>query len=579
MSSSVLHKGFNFPLNVYAHVQMLQRGQVDYLHYGLFHDENASLSAAQQHSIELILSRLPAAPCRILEVGVELGTTYALLTRNGYQVHGITPDAQQIAYIHEQIGSDVSIACQCLRDYRAAPESYEVVLLHESSQNIDPLVIFNQAQDLLVSSGSLLIADEFALRRVQPGLEGLHQIDEMIALAGRFGFELVERMDLSDMAAPTLDHLLKATTFYKRQLIDDLNLQQGTLEQLDAANRASREKYASGRYGYGLLHFRKKSVPRWRVGLLEEQHADEMMELFQRVFGHPMAPDMLQWKYGENRGCEICVWQEGQMVAHYGGMGRSILLFGQAQMAVQIGDVMVNSNERGVLTRNGPFFLMTATFLERYIGFGKLFLLGFGFPESRHMRLAEKHGFYADTGGVTEVSWQPLVCKPFFWTRVRAYDPDKLADRMRLDALWGEMAAEMHQAIIGVRDADYIAQRYLRHPNKQYQVLWVVPRWGGKPLGLLVLRREGDAVEVLDMVTPLRRIPLLVAHVRRLAGHDGAVRAYCWAGDGFYGNFLSGGGAARALDIRIPANSWSAGPAPETLQNRWWVMSGDTDFR
>lgn len=578
MHSLALYKNFSFPLNVYAHAQMLREGRVDYLHYGLFHDESTSLAAAQQYSTELLLSRLPAVPCRILEVGVGLGTTYALLTEKGYQVHGITPDAQQIAYIHEHVGNDVSLSCQRLEDYQAAPESYDVVLFQESGQYIDPLVIFNQALDLLVSSGSLFIIDEFALCRVHSGKEGLHQIDEMVALAGRFGFELVERLDLSSMAAPTLDYLLKATTVYKQQLIDDLNLQQETLEQLDASNRACREKYASGRYGYGLLHFRKKSAPRWRLRLVEEQHANEMMALFQRVFGHRMEPDMLRWKYGENRGYEVSVWQEGQMVAHYGGMGRNILLFGQPQLAVQIGDVMVNSDERGVLTRSGPFFLMTATFLERYIGFGKPFLLGFGFPSSRHMRLAEKHGFYADTGGVTEVSWQPLACRPFFWTRVRAYDPGNPADHVRLDALWGEMAADLRRAIIGVRNADYIAHRYLRHPNKQYRVLWVVPRWGGEPLGLLVLRREGEAVELLDVVAPLRRIPLLVAHARRLAGYDGATRVYCWAGDAFHGSFLCGGGMAQALDIRIPANAWSDGPPPEVLQNRWWVMSGDTDF-
>jgi hypothetical protein len=64
---------------------------------------------------------------------------------------------------------------------------------------------------LLVTSGSLLIIDEFALRRVQPGAEGLHQIDDMVALAKRFGFELAERLDLSSLAAPTLDYLLDAT--------------------------------------------------------------------------------------------------------------------------------------------------------------------------------------------------------------------------------------------------------------------------------------------------------------------------------------------------------------------------------
>lgn len=558
---------------------MLREGRVDYLHYGLFHDKSTSLAAALQHSTELLLSRLPAAPCRILEVGVGLGTTYALLTGKGYQVHGITPDAPQIAYIHEHIGKDVAISCQRLEDFRAGPESYEVVLFQESGQYIDPLDIFNQSQDLLVSSGSLLLIDEFALRRVQPGMEGLHQIDDMIALAGRFGFELVERLDLSSLASPTLDYLLEATTAYRQQLIDDLNLQQETLDQLDASNRAYHEKYASGRYGYGLLHFRKKSVPRWRLRLLEEHHTDEMLMLFERVFGHRMEPEMYCWKYGAGRGSGIGIWREGRMVGHYGAMKRDILFFGQRWTAVQIGDVMVDSNERGVLTRSGPFFLMAATFVERHVGFGKPFLLGFGFPERRAMKLAELQGLYAKVGCMIELTWLPTTRMPKWLTFQQTVEPRDAWGIGAVNELWRQMAQDLQGAVVGVRDWQFLVHRYFAHPCYRYQVILVGNRFGGRFHAAFVLRREQGECELVDIVAPLKNIPLAISHARRLAGMGGDARLFCRITENFAPLFEVAGCVRQELDIHIPANAWSCGPAPDILQGQWWLMSGDTDYR
>jgi len=29
----------------------------------------------------------------------------------------------------------------------------------------------------------------------------------------------------------------------------------------------------------------------------------------------------------------------------------------------------------------------------------------------------------------------------------------------------------------------------------------------------------------------------------------------------------------------VPGNRWSAGPDPESLRHRWFLLAGDTDFR
>ena len=127
-------KNLPFPQNIYAHAFLLQESKVGYLHYGLFQNDKTNLPAAQQFATDLLLARVPSLPCRVLEVGVDLGTTFSLLDARGYEVHGITPDAQQLAYIQQSLGSDVSISCHSLEGFNAQPESFGAILFRESAR-------------------------------------------------------------------------------------------------------------------------------------------------------------------------------------------------------------------------------------------------------------------------------------------------------------------------------------------------------------------------------------------------------------------------------------------------------------
>ncbi len=574
------YRDLTFPLNVYAHTLLLQEGKATYLHYGLFENHETDLQTAQQYSTDLLISRLPASACRILEVGVGLGTTFSLLTQQGHQVHGITPDAQQINHIHKSLGKDVAITCQRLEDFESQAESFDVILLQESAQYIESLVIFNKAADLLSPSGSLFILDEFALQRTEAGMDRLHLLNDMVALAERFRFELVERLDLSTMAAPTLDYLLRMTTVHRQRLIQELNLSEEQLTQLDESNRAYQKKYACGHYGYGLLHFKKKSLPKWRLRLLGKDQVPDMLALFEKTFKHPMTPVTWQWKYGARSDHELGIWRENQLIAHYGGVGRNILFFSQPQTAVQIGDVIVDSGERGILTKKGPFFLMAATFLERYIGYGKPYLLGFGFPNERAMKVAERHGLYAEVGHMLEFSWDAMSRTPLWGTRLHSIDRNQTEfTTTAIDECWQRMAADMQESIIGVRDWPYLQHRYLDHPNQQYQIILVRNRFNKHVRGILVLRYNPEDCEIVDIVAPLCEIPLLVIHARRLAGMHGINRVLCRITENFAAHFAGTGETQQTLNIRIPTNAWSDGPAPETIRNHWWLMSGDTDFK
>ncbi|MDT8363077.1 MAG: GNAT family N-acetyltransferase [Nitrosomonas sp.] len=569
-----------FPLNVYAYVLLLETGCVNALHYGLFKDENTTIQQAQQYSTDLILSRIPDEIKRILEVGVGLGTTLFQLKQQGYEVHGITPDPEQITLLQKRFGQQLSTSCQRLEDFKAAPGSFDLILFQESAQYIEPLMIFNQGLDLLPIGGTILILDEFFFRREKTERAGLHLITDTIALAERMGFELVGQLDLSAMAAPTLDHLLHLTKLHRNRLMLDLSLKSEILDHLDESNGNYRQKYANGQYGYALLQFRKKAIPKWRVSLLDDRHANEMRCLFEKIFGHVMSPEMWQWKYAQDKSRALGVWRENRLIAHYGGMLRDILIFGQSSKAVQIGDVMVDPDERGILTRKGPFFLMAATFQECYVGYGKPILTGYGFPNKRAMRVAERLGLYVETGKMVEIEWRPTGKLPHYSTRIKVIDAHSdIWKTSLINDLWHKMERDLQKAVVGIRDSNYVRYRYLDHPDCRYQLLLVNGRFNHKTLGLIVLRHDQNETEIMDLIAPLHKIPLMIVHARRMAGINQKKRLLMRITQNFSSLLTETGGTRTGSEIPIPAPIWSQGLAAEALLNQWWLTGGDMDFR
>lgn len=312
---------------------------------------------------------------------------------------------------------------------------------------------------------------------------------------------------------------------------------------------------------------------RWRVTHALPRHFPEIGELFKTVFGHELTESLWHWKYGGGRGNAVLVRRAGQLVAHYGGMYRDVLNQGVRERVAQIGDVMVAADERGVLTRSGPFALMGATWPEVY---GPK---GFGFPTDRAFRIAEKLGIYARAGEMFECAWPASHARPRWATRARHLTP---ADRKRwsaLDGLWQAMCQDFADAVIGVRTAAYIEHRFLAHPHHRYDVVAVQSRWTGKMLGAVVLRRHADHLEWLDYIGPIGSLGAVVDQVRRLAALWNHPRVTFWTTERYTALFSTLGAQQRPLGLLIPASCWPDADNPQRYAGRWWLTAGDTDFR
>lgn len=383
----------------------------------------------------------------------------------------------------------------------------------------------------------------------------------------------------ADGALVVVDHLVSDTDAYFEAgdcyvepfLVQTLSRCGFELSSQEPVNDAEAAPCAAR---HELLRFRR-AARRWRIADAQYAEPAAMQSLFGRVFKHDISPELWAWKYGEGRGVGVVAWAGNEVVAHYGCLTRRIVLRGSPARALQVCDVMVDTPERGTLSRKGPFFMTAASAAEQFLLHHDI---GFGFPNQRAMAVAERLGLYQKVDQLVSVHWAPGAGRPLLRTRIRPLDPAR--DAATVDALWAQMAADAGELLIGVRDADYLKHRYFEHPRQRYDVFLVSQRFGGKPVGVIVMRDgEDGARELVDVIGPFARFAHLVAQARRVCLRQNGGSLYCWMSEHTAALISGPDGEVRELDVCIPTSIWGAGPEVAAITGRWWLMGGDTDFR
>lgn len=319
--------------------------------------------------------------------------------------------------------------------------------------------------------------------------------------------------------------------------------------------------------------FRKSVTPRWRLRHMRPGDYEEIAVLFRDVFGHTLSRELWQWKYMNGHGNAVLASRDGVLIAHYGGMYREILLCGKPEWAYGGSDVMVHPNERGVMTRQGPFLLTAATTAEMY---GPV---AFGFPTERAMLVAERMGLYSKAGQMVEVRWEPAAPGIRWRSRLHNLTRGNEVDQRKVDGIWRAMANDLRESVVGVRDWQYLEQRYFAHPHNHYDVLMVTSRLTGRPLGAMVLRRLENTCELMDVIAPLANLAVVVDQARRMASRWKLDYLYGWITTNYATLFTACAGKEEPLNMYIPTSCWTDDPRVNMLKDRWWLMSGDTDFR
>lgn len=316
---------------------------------------------------------------------------------------------------------------------------------------------------------------------------------------------------------------------------------------------------------------------RWQCRWTTEKDRDALLSLFLSAFGQAMPAGLWAWKYGRLCKQGVLAHMNGKIIAYYGGMPRSLWLHGRELPAVQICDVMVAPEVRGILTRRGPFADTADAFLRAQTGADKPYRLAFGFPHGRAARLGEKLGLYARGDTLFEAAWtaDALMHLPF-WLKVEPLRPDNHAV---LDKLWQDMRQSLADHVLPQKDADFFRWRYLEHPLNTYSIHLVSWRGFSKAVGVVVLRDHGagQGLELMDFVGRPDAFGWLLKAALNIAGQSNRQRVFGWMTTRVIAMLPgpSTQGEISGVYIDPPALKEMA----DQYHDRWWFIGGDTDFR
>ena len=343
---------------------------------------------------------------------------------------------------------------------------------------------------------------------------------------------------------------------------------------------------------------------KWTVVDVGIGQMQEMRSLFQRVFGHVLSEQMWSWKYDQGRGFGVgaCA-PSGELLAHYGGTLRTVCFFGVEHLAIQIGDVMVAREGRAALAHKGPFGMVVQGFLARHVGQPIGPILGFGFPNARHMRLGERLGHYSQVEKISELSWslaartsQSMLLRSKSF--VEAIDWNASFCSATLDKLWRRMSSGLNGVVVPRRDASWWLHRYATHPEHQYLCFWVRSFWTRRIVGAIALRPHfgsakpvgGTALtwELMDWIAPVGLTELVLQSAMEVVRTHNGTTLMGWfsatASKGFITPPTSANEVCTA-GVTVPDNgvsfplASSASLSLDSFVERWWLTGGDTDFR
>lgn len=322
----------------------------------------------------------------------------------------------------------------------------------------------------------------------------------------------------------------------------------------------------------------RKPSDRWQVRPAKDSDFEQLKQLFQETFKQPLHEDHWNWKYKHADSPGYIVLEGDQAVAFSGGAPRAGLAKGEPVTFVQLGDVMVDRRQRGILTKTGPFYRSIYHFAADKIGLGRDYAFAFGFPNKRHLRVGERQNLYVATDRILDVKWpaqaqQGLILTP--WQGEAEYQES-------VDGLWQAMQPYLEGCLTGLKDNDWFSYRYLENPQGEYQLFLIsCPGTESEMLGFVALKDhpEGDIVELLDFIAEPKYAPQILAAAQGFAAQQRRHALMAWMTAHVYDWFEGTEESLEATDVFIPGN---AHDDPEHLalsKGNWWLMGGDSDFR
>ena len=321
-----------------------------------------------------------------------------------------------------------------------------------------------------------------------------------------------------------------------------------------------------------------------------------VLALHTMVFGPEVDSAWFAWKYGQQPGQgygqAAGMWCDGELIAFCGGLPRVLWQKDKPLHGMQMGDVMVHPQWRGILTRRGPFFHVTKSFHSSRLGSPPThpYQLGFGFPNDRALRLPVKLGLVWDAGVIESLHWKTALPTelhlPWLWRWRELFTTDPAFDQ-KVSTAWQTMQSNLGNLTVGQRDARYLRWRYVNRPAScgaapqsaaRYRFFELRRVWSAKPVGVAVLDLRSTSAHWLDWVGPVDLMPIASTACRIEAASAGATELTAWASLEVAKQLDETNIARREICAGLGVSADSDLQPDHLAGLRFWLMGGDTDF-
>lgn len=307
------------------------------------------------------------------------------------------------------------------------------------------------------------------------------------------------------------------------------------------------------------------------VRLYQSGDEDGIIRLFTNVFGRNMSLAEWRWKYvlrNQRVYASLAVDGNGTIIAHYGGMPKYMVKSGKEMYGMAIGDVMVHPSYRGT-----KLFKKIAELLPDACA-PDGFILGYGFPTVRAMRLPEILGVYEKVEDV----WESAKEMKSINNRVRfiyklfplSYDDD------RIDALWDSLKKQINLSVI--RNRNYLKWRYKEHPLFTYELWGFKKRWQQQLDGFVVVRRDRENLLLIDFLCPLQQLAALFQKTENYAYMSGFRNLRLWHPEYLNERLNQIGYTVGKSGTSIPRTTHPAWLKKDEIKGHFFFTMGDTDF-
>ncbi|KPL16003.1 hypothetical protein AMJ74_00195 [candidate division WOR_3 bacterium SM1_77] len=176
------------------------------LHYGYWRPSDKidinNLRKAQARYTKHLLDFIPRGTKNILDVGCGVGDNAMVLEKKGYSVTGVTPDKYQYEILKSMNNDNISLELTKFENLKT-DKKFDCILMSESSHYFDMDVGLKKSKDLLVRNGYLLVANIFRKKQSKEFGE-THIESEWVNCAEKYGFNIIQRRDITKNVLPTL---------------------------------------------------------------------------------------------------------------------------------------------------------------------------------------------------------------------------------------------------------------------------------------------------------------------------------------------------------------------------------------